>query len=679
MGEPEKQSHDTIQRLVDQAASFNLFVMPDSRAPVSVLRSPGQSTGSFGIEGAETIHRFDIDLDLPTSKAGVRAANRVSRPAGRVEFRCLIVPHDFTAMPDREPPPTPLDATRSQRFVMQSVAFKFGSGRDGFRAFGAGRTFPMMVRGKPQIAAAAVGIFTSGFGQLQGCEGNFTLCGQVSESEGFTGHIMCRILDFNGRLRTAGLPPLEDGMDPDPSSTFLTWIAQKGQGPDQENTASMTPEGTIRGLNIPVQLKRVRVGFEPADQTGLRCLDLETFEVIGREIGFGKESVPRTPVSGTPQTPFQFEGVSRYSFYDPDGRTVGAFTANVLEGRSMQVRLPGAPDQPALRFGYFGPIIQGFGCFRGAQGFLYGAAGSVFAPPPFDHVISNMYVARICDPEGRFRTAAVSRQPAAPPASNGAASEPPQRQVFKGMVKKLDEYTETYKRWRIGMRECSRQVSHAVASKYNSLLSAGDFPGLPMDAESLKNILEAEIGPFDAETFERYGGRAKGTFKIYNVHTLRQEASSVLYSYWDRKTLMDGERHYKQITGSDSGYYEPDRIPPVSENKVDLLTNSYRRDVGVCSYIRIYQHRPQERTSFAYKMPHPHEVLWFVKDLSIDNKPVHDSILMASHEWKGIRNGRTYYFMVGIFFDINFSTCEVKVAGDQFWRALYEEDSTQSL
>jgi len=674
----KNSSHDTVQHLVDQAASFNLFVTPDAQAGATAIRAPGGTGEVIGLSASETLHRFDIDLDLPTMSSGMKAVNRVGLASGRLDIRWLIAPHSFAAHPDREPPPTPLDASRSQRFVMQEAVFTLGEGRDGFRTFGTGRTFPMMIRGKPQLIAAAVGVFTSGFGNLQECEGNFTLCGQISAAEGFLGHIMVRILDPSGHFRTlSNLPPLEPGPDPDPSTTFLTWIAQKGTGPDQVNAVSLTPEGELRGLNIPVQLKRVEVGFTPDVSAGLRVLDLHTFEVIGREIGFGKESVPRTPTSGVPMAPYQFEGVSRYTFYDPDGGVIGAFTANVIEGRSMNVQLPDAPDLPALRFGYFGPIIQGFGCFEGAKGFLYGAAGSVFAPPPFDHVISNMYVARLSDPYGRFRTAAVLRKPTVTATSSAIAPEPPQRQVFKELVKKLDVNTEKYKRWRAGVKECSRQLSTAISQKFNDLLDVGDFPGLAIDGESLKTIFENKIGPFDPETFERYGGPAKGTFKFYDIHKHTELGSSALYSYWDRKTLMDGVRHYKQITGSDSRYYEPDKIPPVEQNKVDLLSNSYHPETGVVSYISMYQHGRQERTSFAYKLPHPHEVLWFVKDISINERPLHDNIFMLSHEWKGPCDGKMCYFMVGIFFDINFATCDIRVSSDQFWQALYTEESLQ--
>jgi hypothetical protein len=103
--------------------------------------------------------------------------------------------------------------------------------------------------------------------------------------------------------------------------------------------------------------------------------------------------------------PYQFEGVSRYAFYDQSGATVGTLTANVLEGRSMNVNLEGAPGQPALRFGFFGPVITGTGCFSDARGMLYGASGSIFNPPPLDHVISNWYTLRLYDPAGKYRSA----------------------------------------------------------------------------------------------------------------------------------------------------------------------------------------------------------------------------------------------------------------------------------
>jgi hypothetical protein len=403
---PSKQpTHEELQHLVDEAASFNVYTMPDGQTPGSVIAQPSRPGTVLGVEGSQTVHRFAIDLELPSLDEGVRAANRIGAAVGRLDFRWLMAPQEYVARPDREPPATALDVSRSQRFVMQEMVLSWGDGGDGFYSFGAGRTFPtMMVGGKPHLSAMAVGVLTRGFGRMQGYEGNFTLSGELNPEGSFSGNLMMRILDPEGKLRTGqDLPRVEAVASPDPNTTFLTWIAQKAKTPDQENTFSINSDGQVRGLNIPVGLKRVQVDWMPGGAAGLTSLDLRLGEVIGREIGFGRESVPRTPGRGTPLAPFQFEGVSRYTFYDAQGRTVGAFTANVVEGRSIQVQLPEAPDQPALRFGYFGPIIEGFGCFAGVHGFLCGAAGSVFAPPPADHVISNMYVARLLDPQGRFR------------------------------------------------------------------------------------------------------------------------------------------------------------------------------------------------------------------------------------------------------------------------------------
>jgi hypothetical protein len=69
------------------------------------------------------------------------------------------------------------------------------------------------------------------------------------------------------------------------------------------------------------------------------------------------------------------------------------------------MELASAPGEPALRFGFFGPIVFGSGYFRGVQGILYGASGSVLRPPPGGHVVTHFYVARLNDPEGKFRAA----------------------------------------------------------------------------------------------------------------------------------------------------------------------------------------------------------------------------------------------------------------------------------
>jgi len=391
-------SPEVIQRLIDQVAGFNLFVVPQ-----------GGNTGGRDVNGltgfvvSADLHRFSVVMERPTSQ-GIQATNVMGESVGRVDLRWFMIPDNFVARPGQQPPQqTRLDSSISQRFVMQETTFTFGDGRDGFRSFGTGRTFPMMVGSAPRVVVGGIGNITEGFGKFRGHEGNFTICGDLNPN-GFKGNILVRVQDNNGGLRThEELPSIQPRPDPDPDTTYLLWAAQKGTGMDQENSASFGPDGQLRGLNIPTQLKLLELDYAVAN--GFQARDIKVGEVIGREIGFGRGSIPGADPSGTPLNPFLFEGVAHYSFFDPRGKTVGAITTNVLEGRRFDMRLPDAPSAPGLRFGFFGPIVYGQGLFKNFQGMFYGATASVFNPPPGDHVITHFYMARINDPQGKFRAA----------------------------------------------------------------------------------------------------------------------------------------------------------------------------------------------------------------------------------------------------------------------------------
>ena len=386
-------SPETIQRLIDRVAGFNLFVRPAGGDIAG-------GNGSTGFVLNETLHRFDITMQAPTAQ-GIQAANILGEAVGKVDIRWYMIPDAFVARPDNQPPATRLDPSVSQRFVMQETTFSFGDGRDGFRSFGTGRTFPMLVGSEARVVVGGIGNLTEGFGKFRGHEGNYTICGDLTP-DGFRGNILVRIQDNNGSLRTQdALPPIQPQDDADPQTTYLLWTAQKGKGSDQENSASFGPDGQLRGLNIPTQLKLVELDF--AARNGFQARDIKVGEVIGREIGFGRGSVPGATPSGTALSPFLFEGVARYSFFDSSGRTAGAITTNVLEGRRFDMQLPDAPTAPGLRFGFFGPILYGQGFFKGCEGMFYGATASVFNPPPGDHIITHFYMARINDPQGKFR------------------------------------------------------------------------------------------------------------------------------------------------------------------------------------------------------------------------------------------------------------------------------------
>src|SRR5947208_333141 len=134
-----KVSPEVIQRLIDQVAGFNLFVVPDGGNA-----SGASADGTTGFVFSETLHRFDVVLQRPSAQ-GVQASNAFGETVGKLDIRWFMIPDDFVARPDCQPPATRLNPAISQRFAMQETTFRFGDGRDGFRSFGTGRTFPMLV------------------------------------------------------------------------------------------------------------------------------------------------------------------------------------------------------------------------------------------------------------------------------------------------------------------------------------------------------------------------------------------------------------------------------------------------------------------------------------------------------------------------------------------------------
>ena len=227
-----------LQHAIDEAASFHLLVTPSGNRG-SLVRQAGRTVG---FEATEAIYRLELALDMP-SAAGVAGTNVAGGQVGEAAFRWLIVERAHAAIPGREPAPIPLDPSQSQRFVMQAATFRFAGG-DAFRSFGTGRTFPMADdRGRSRLTVGAVGEIVEGTGCFRERVGNFTLTGELTPEGSFIGHVMVRVLDFEGTLREDAVAPprasgaLEEGV------SYLTWIAQKGSGADQENTFSLSPSG----------------------------------------------------------------------------------------------------------------------------------------------------------------------------------------------------------------------------------------------------------------------------------------------------------------------------------------------------------------------------------------------------------------------------------------------------
>jgi hypothetical protein len=272
---------------------------------------------------------------------------------------------------------------------------EFGDGRDGFRGFGAGATFPST---GGALLAAAVGDLTEGRGRFAGAVGTYTYCGSLSAGEGFRGSLMLRVMDPQGALQADGdLPGVESWQ---PVEQGVTYFILRGQKKDRraKTAYSFGADGQVNGLNVSQQLRLIDVDAAARGRGGLR-----SFKSVGAVVGKMNANIafnlfsPGAP--GTALAPIPFQSYNEYIFYDRDGDTVGSFVGDGGEGRTFNMELAGAPGQRALRFGGFGPLMNGTGPFSGIEGLM--SDNSVVGIAP--HAIVTFYVLRVNDPDGKFR------------------------------------------------------------------------------------------------------------------------------------------------------------------------------------------------------------------------------------------------------------------------------------
>lgn len=392
-------SAPALQRAIDQAAYFNIFSIPDRNPVKYVIVAPDDSSSVIGMKVREVWHRFQVIVQPPTAKKPLTARNLVGEPVGRFTHRWLLAPDDWEAAPDREPPPTPLDTSRSQRFVMLDSLCSFGHGESGFRGFGTGQTIPISVDGQTKLLITAIGTVLEGFGTFKGVDfGTYVYCGGLTPQHAYTGNVMLRVNDPQGILTSdSDLSQMEIQPDPEPDTTYIVF---RGQAVPSD---AVTPRADASGQPLGLVVHQ-----------GLRLLDLDlkkkesgrllTTATVGSSIGDITATVTFNPASapGSNLAPIPFLARDEFRFTSPDSEvTLGTFQATSDEGRVFDLLIAGTPG---IRFGGTGRILTGTGPFEDINGLMTDNSVVAFNP----HVSASVYVLRVHDPQGRFRSAAVA-------------------------------------------------------------------------------------------------------------------------------------------------------------------------------------------------------------------------------------------------------------------------------
>ncbi len=391
-----------VAKLLRRAAYFSLFSVHDPTVPNVPITVPGDPSRLIGLEVNENTHRFEIRVATPVCGYGLRAANVFGQVAAHVRIHWMVIPEDFQAAPDRWPPPTPLDPTRSQRFTMMDGHFDFlDRSGSGLRGFGAGRTFPDWVDGKPRLCIGAAIEMLEGLGRLKGLQGNAVVNGFINPPQDLFINILLRVVDPEEKLRTPwALEHIDPHPDPDPSAVFMTFLGE--EDPDHPTILTLAPDGSVTGSKVHELLRLVHVDFD----LGISQQGLQSRTEVGPVVGKLDTDLlfnPLSPVAtGTAESPIPYQtrnGV--FTFFGGGGGALGTLQADIVEGRAFSTWLVGAP-MPVYRFAGFGPFSGGTGEFANVSGML-SMNGIVSV---FPRTLSNLYVLRLADPEGRFRARA---------------------------------------------------------------------------------------------------------------------------------------------------------------------------------------------------------------------------------------------------------------------------------
>ncbi len=387
--DPETYRLKTVEHLLRRIADFTFFSMPNPAEPNVPIMDGGQLVG---VEVHENLHRFDIRQEF--DRRGLRVRNLVGQPAAQVHMHWRPIPDDFVARPGSDIPPTPLDPTRSQRFTMLDGHFTFDTiDETGFRGFGSGSTYPVMVDGKPQLRLAAIVDVLEGLGRLKGHEGLLVVNGHIEPPDGLALNILVRLTDPSGKLAaTSRLPALRQLPHPDPDNVYLIFLGEPD--PKKPVQVQRAPDGTMLGAVGPQRMRLIRIAYDVHGPKGAR-----TKTTYGEVAGEMNATAWFNPFSGAPPFPFQTtDGV--FTFTGPGGRELGTVEANMTQGRALPTEMPGAPT-PVYRVGGIAPFIRGTGCFQDAVG-LFTVDSYISLVP---NVLSGLFVMHLSDPGGRVRKA----------------------------------------------------------------------------------------------------------------------------------------------------------------------------------------------------------------------------------------------------------------------------------
>lgn len=284
--------------------------------------------------------------------------------------------------------------------------FRFADGRDGFRCFGTGRTFPTIQSGYSELLAGASANIIEGWGIFERAQGTCIFAGRLDPEAGFIGSIVARIADPDDRMTVEVIPPVERRSDVELEATYFLFRGQQqdaaqtppATGQPSGNTGSnpgSKPGGGGFSLNQAIRVIYTDCGFPGA--RGMRS-SRQVGPIIGSQVATVHFDPSQLSKLAQPLGSIPFREENAFTFVDDCGQNIAGIQTVASDGAIFNLQLTSAPLQHAVRIVGFGPASGGTGALNGVGGLFHSVAFNALPPVP-----SSLYMIRIADPHGKYR------------------------------------------------------------------------------------------------------------------------------------------------------------------------------------------------------------------------------------------------------------------------------------
>jgi hypothetical protein len=238
--------------------------------------------------------------------------------------------------------------------------------------------------------------------------------------------------------------------------------------------------------------------------------------------------------------------------------------------------------------------------------------------------------------------------------SNGSKPSAP----FEDIRERLEANKIRLKYQRQGFQLGAQKLSTDVSAAFAKFRDFGEFQAIEIPANDLamhfKNGLNTSFDPAGLESFP---GKWRGVNRHYDLDGNEIEADASTWNMtWSKGTFSEGV-YLQTVVGSKEKHYTADALPDLSQKKVDLALNVYRKDIGITGWLSTFVEFRNEMALISYEL-RKGAFLWIGQILSEKLEPLeNEKLFWMFFEWFSPAkkpNTKPNYFMYGLMFEIDF-------------------------